>query len=255
LNCSFNRIQFTSDLLPSDILGVSIYNPEETSFEFKAGPIFANIILADEINRATPKTQSALLEAMNEFQISMDSRTYTLQKPFLVLATQNPLEFHGTFPLPESQMDRFLMQVRMGYPDPVEEREIMRFHDTSELIDTLKPVLEASEVLEMQKRVGEIRMEPDLEDYILRLVGATRTSPAVKLGASPRATQVLYRAAQAYAFVEGRDYCIPDDIKTLAIPILAHRIVTKSISGGLHPRYEENRNTILKLLEELPIPL
>jgi MoxR-like ATPase len=255
LNCSFNRIQFTSDLLPSDILGVSIYNQEKTRFEFKPGPLFANVVLVDEINRATPKTQSSLLEAMNEFQISVDSRTYPLAKPFLVLATQNPLEFHGTFPLPESQLDRFLMQIRMGYPDAGQEREIMRFHDISEMVEGLDPVLDASEVISMQEAVTGVRVEPAIEDYILALVQATRAAPGVRLGASPRATQVLYRAVQALAFTEGRQYCIPDDVKTLVVPILAHRIVSRSTSGGLLPQYDENRNAILRILEEVPVPL
>ncbi len=251
IECSFQRIQFTSDLLPSDLLGTVIYEPTTQAFRLKSGPIFHHIVLADEINRSTPRTQSALLEAMNEGQVTLDSSTYTLPQPFMVLATQNPAEFAGTFPLPESQLDRFLMRISLGYPDRDAEREILT---NGHLPCDLKPVMQAEEVREMQQRVERVKIEQSLVGYILDIVEATRKSPAIALGGSPRATKSLYRAAQAYAFLEGIDYVLPRHIKDLAIPVLAHRLLLKDIGKGqTHLRQAEG---ILRvLLEEIVIPL
>ncbi|MBI1911535.1 MAG: MoxR family ATPase [Deltaproteobacteria bacterium] len=224
INCTFHRIQFTSDLLPSDVIGVTIFNQAARTFEFRPGPIFANVVLADEINRATPKTQSALLEAMSDRQVSVDKSTYKLPRPFMLLATQNPLEYSGTFPLPESQLDRFTMCIRMGYPDEAHEREIIQ--STSELLmHNLTPVVSLEEVEEMQELAEKVVVEEDLVSYILAIANATRNHKGIKLGVSPRATTTLYRTAQALAIVSGRHYCIPDDIKRLSSPIFAHRII------------------------------
>ncbi len=224
ISCSFQRIQFTSDLLPSDVIGVTVYNQALNTFEFRQGPIFANIVLADEINRATPKTQSALLEAMNDRQVSVDRATYMLPRPFMLLATQNPLEFSGTFPLPESQLDRFTMCVRIGYPDTAHEKEIMQ-SDPSSTMQDLLPVLTTADVEGMQAAAGKVRVEEDLVSYIMAIASATRAHRAIRLGVSPRATMTLYKAAQAHALTSGRDYCIPDDIKRLSAPVFAHRII------------------------------
>src|SRR3984885_7815845 len=202
LDCSFQRVQFTSDMLPSDVLGISIYSATEQEFEFKRGPIFTNILLADEINRTTPKTQSALLEAMNEGQVTVDAHSYPLPQPFLVVATQNPVEHHGTYPLPESQLDRFLMRLRMGYPDGDAERQILRSEAGAARLDTLEPVLSAADVLEMQHAVTEIRVDDSLVSYALAIVRKTRSSEHLSLGVSPRGSQMLYRAAQAMAFLD-----------------------------------------------------
>ncbi|MGH9705571.1 MAG: AAA family ATPase, partial [Candidatus Acidiferrales bacterium] len=207
--CSFQRIQFTSDLLPSDVIGVSVYNPAANAFEFKPGPIFANIIVADEINRTTPKTQSALLEAMSESQITVDNRTHALPRPFLVLATQNPIEHHGTYPLPESQLDRFLMRIRMGYPSRESEKEIIRNHSAQSTPDGLPPMMDAATVLEMQEAASRVKVDESLIDYSLEIVERTRQSEQLSLGVSPRGAVMLHRAAQARAFLEGRDYCLP----------------------------------------------
>lgn len=224
INCTFHRIQFTSDLLPSDVIGVTIFNQAAHTFEFRPGPIFANVVLADEINRATPKTQSALLEAMSDRQVSVDKSTYKLPRPFMLLATQNPLEYSGTFPLPESQMDRFTMCIRMGYPDEAHEREIIQ--STSELLmHNLTPVVSLEEIEEMQELAEKVVVEEDLVSYILAIANGTRNHKGIKLGVSPRATTTLYRTAQALAIVSGRNYCIPDDIKRLSSPIFAHRII------------------------------
>ncbi len=225
INCSFQRIQFTSDLLPSDVIGVTVYNQSSHDFEFKPGPVFANIVLADEINRATPKTQSALLEAMNDRQVSVDKNTYPLPRPFMLLATQNPLEFSGTFPLPESQLDRFIMCIRMGYPDAEHEREIIQ-SSAMDAFESLNPVLTTGEVDELQRFASNVRVDEDLVTYILAIANATREHRSIKLGVSPRATVAIYRAAQARALISGRDYCTPDDIKKLCSPVFAHRIIT-----------------------------
>lgn len=223
--CSFNRIQCTPDLLPTDVAGVSIYNQKTQDFEFRKGPIFSQIVVADEINRATPRTQSALLEAMAEGQVTVDGQTYRLEPPFMVFATQNPVEHEGTFPLPEAQLDRFMMRLSVGYPSIIAEAEILERTRLSHPIEDVKPVTDAATILKMQKAVREIFVHEKIRDYILRLVNRTRDSTHLTLGASPRASIMLFRVAQAYAAVLGRSYVIPDDIKALAPPVLQHRLI------------------------------
>ncbi|HEY3176319.1 MAG TPA: MoxR family ATPase [Candidatus Polarisedimenticolia bacterium] len=230
-NLTFRRIQFTSDLLPSDIIGIAVYNQVTGGFEFKPGPLFANIVLADEINRTTPRTQSALLEAMSEFRVSVDSATHTLPTPFFVIATQNPVEHHGTYPLPDSQLDRFLMRIRIGYPESEAEKEIILRQRLVHPADTLEPVLTGADLIELQKRVHEVRVDETLLSYLVEIVNETRRSGAIEMGVSPRGSVSLYRAAQALALVEGRDFVTPDDIKELAVPVLAHRLVLKAATG------------------------
>lgn len=233
LDCSFQRMQFTSDMLPSDIVGVSIFNQHTGEFEFKHGPIFANVILADEINRTTPKTQSSLLEAMAEGRATIENQTYELPRPFLVLATQNPVEHHGTYPLPESQLDRFLMRVRMGYPSIEDEKGILRQHAISRRnhpLEELTPVMNADDVLDLQEEVRNVTVKDAIIDYLMEIVAATRCAEMLELGVSPRGSLALYRAAQAMALSEDRAYCIADDIKRLIVPVFAHRVV-------VHPRY------------------
>lgn len=255
LDCSFHRIQFTSDLLPSDILGVTIYNQQTHAFEFKPGPIFANIILADEINRTTPKTQSSLLEAMNDAQVSVDSHTHPLPKPFMVLATQNPIEYHGTYPLPESQLDRFMMRVRIGYPGPSDEKIILTTQRLFHPAGDLKPVLTATEVMDLQDAVDRVRMDEKLVDYLLALVQATRKSDLIGLGVSPRGAMALYKAAQAYAFVNGRTYCIPDDIKRLASLVFAHRVMISARLETSEYGGEDADRIIQELIDHVPVPV
>jgi MoxR-like ATPase len=235
LACRFHRIQFTPDLLPGDLIGVTVYREKTGDFVFQPGPLFAEVVLADEINRATPRTQSALLEAMSERQVTVDGETRLLGPPFLVVATQNPHEFEGTYPLPESQLDRFLLRTRIGYPDREAERTILLQHRGGEPVDQLKPVLGRDDVIALQEQTRSVRVDPALADYILDLVEATRNHPDVVLGASTRAALGLYRAAQALAVVAGRDYIIPDDIKQLAEPVLGHRLVTRGWTQGGHP--------------------
>ncbi|MDP9340338.1 MAG: MoxR family ATPase [Acidobacteriota bacterium] len=257
-HCTFQRIQFTSDLLPSDVLGVSVYNPESRDFEFRSGPIFANVVLADEINRTTPRTQSALLEAMNEAQVSIDGKTMALPQPFLVIATQNPVEHHGTYPLPESQLDRFLMRIKMGYPSPETEREILRKRVGTlreDLLDSLEPVADVSEVLAMQDTVAQIKVDSSLHDYALDIVNRTRTSELLALGVSPRGTLMLQRAAQARAFLDGRDYCLPDDFKQLAVPVFSHRVVASSRHASLQKKSETTESVLRDIVESVPVPL
>ena len=256
LGGSFQRIQFTSDLLPSDILGVSIYDPRQGQFDFKPGPLFANVVLADEINRTTPKTQSSLLEAMNDFQVSVDHHTFPLPAPFMVLATQNPLEYHGTHPLPESQMDRFLLRLRLGYPARDEEKRILRAPAASAALDRLQPVLSGDELLALQQMVEKVRVDESLVDYLMAIVEATRRSEALTLGVSPRGALALYRAAQALALIQGRDYCIPDDVKRLATPVLAHRLLAK---GGWPGRgggqgLDTAERLLQTLIADIPVP-
>lgn len=255
VSCTFHRIQFTSDLMPADITGVSIWNAKEQEFVFKPGPVFSNIVLADEINRATPKTQSALLEAMSEFQVSVDSRTYELVKPFMVIATQNPSEHYGTYPLPESQMDRFFMRIRLGYPDEQHEKEIIRNQEFEHPIKYAQPVIERSELVLLQEQVKNVSVEEDVLSYMLRIVNATRTSPLIALGCSPRGSLYFFRAAQAYAFFQERDYVIPDDIKKLAVPLLAHRIQLKSSMVFQENRAEESERVIQQLVDTIPVPI
>ena len=252
---SFRRIQFTSDLLPSDIIGVSVFNPTDSQFEFKPGPLFANVVLADEINRSTPKTQSALLEAMNESQASVDNMTHSLPKPFVVIATQNPIEHHGTYPLPESQLDRFLMRVRMGYPDEEHEKEILRAQRLSHPIDEVQPVLSTEEVGEIQAEVRSVQVDPSLADYLVRLAAATRRSTELSLGVSPRGTLLLQRAAQAHALISGRSYLLPDDVKSVAIPVLAHRVVPRARAAAGAGRGLEAETILAQIVETVLVPL
>jgi MoxR-like ATPase len=257
-HCTFQRIQFTSDLLPSDVLGVSVYNPETREFEFRSGPIFANVVLADEINRTTPRTQSALLEAMNEAQVSIDGKTMALPQPFLVIATQNPVEHHGTYPLPESQLDRFLMRIKMGYPTPETEREILRKRvgvRGENPLDALEPVADVTEVLAMQDEVAHIKVDSSLHDYALEIVNRTRNSDLLALGVSPRGTLMLQRAAQARAFLDGRDYCLPDDFKKLAVPVFSHRVVASSRHASLQKKSETTESVLRDIVESVPVPL
>ena len=212
-NCSFQRIQFTSDLLPTDIIGVNIYNPETREFDFMQGPIFTNIVLADEINRTNPKTQSALLEAMNERRVSVERKTYTLPEPFMVIATQNPIEYHGTFPLPESQLDRFMMHIKIGYPEHTDEKQVLLQQSPLELIESMDPVVSADEIIGMQRDVDAVRIEDSLLNYLLAIIEETRRNEKIRLGASPRGGQFLLKAAKAMAYYEGRDYIVPGDIK------------------------------------------
>jgi MoxR-like ATPase len=225
LGCSFNRLQFTPDMLPSDVTGVSIWNPQSREFEFRAGPVMAEIVLADEINRATPKTQAALLEAMEERQVTVDGVTHALPALFQVLATQNPIEHEGTFTLPEAQMDRFLMRITLGYPSTEEEERVVESQQLRHPIEDLTAVASAQELLDAQKAVREVHMERGVRQYIVDLVSRTRTLPDVHLGASPRGSLGLARAAQAHALLAGRDYVTPDDVKAVAIPVLAHRLL------------------------------
>jgi len=228
LGCSFRRIQFTPDLLPTDVTGLSIFNQKTHEFEYRPGPIMAQIVLADEINRATPKTQSALLESMEERQVTVDGVTYQTPDPFLVIATQNPIEYEGTFALPEAQLDRFLIRLHMGYPDPLDEIVILDEQKRAHPIEDLDVVTSLEELRDMQQGVREIYVDSVVSDYIVRLVNATRNHPDVYLGASPRGSLALYRAGQAYAALSGRDYVIPDDIKAVAVPALAHRTIVKT---------------------------
>lgn len=227
VDCGFHRLQFTADMLPADVTGVTVFNAHTQEFEFKPGPVFTNFLLADEINRATPKTQSALLEAMNEGQVSVDGRTYPLVRPFMVLATQNPLEHHGTYPLPESQLDRFLMRLRIGYPDSQSERQILRRAAGDPNFREL-PVLSASEVIDLQNASETVAVDESVVDYILAIVARTRTHEALSLGVSPRGAQALYRASQSMAMLEGRRFVTPDDVKRLAVPVFAHRVAISS---------------------------
>lgn len=254
-DCTFQRIQFTSDLLPSDILGLEVFNQQQNDFEFKSGPIFANVILADEINRSTPKTQSALLEAMAEGHVTVEQETYQLPRPFIVLATQNPIEHHGTYPLPESQLDRFMMRIRMGYPDVEDEKTILRQHTLNSPIDHLRPVMHGDDVLQLQREVREVSVDDSLVDYLIRIVRATRASDLLDLGVSPRGSLALYHAAQALAYVEGRHYVIPDDIKRLVVPTFAHRIAVNSrYSTGLR-RSDEAETALGEILKTVSVPL
>ena len=228
IDCDFRRIQFTPDLLPSDILGSSIYHATTGEFVYKPGPLFANVILADEINRTTPRTQSALLEAMSDRQVSVEGKTYPLEPPFIVLATQNPYEFEGTYVLPESQLDRFMIRLRMGYPIRSEERKVLSSHRTGEPVEALAPVLTADDILQLQRAVRNVRVDEAIADYLLDIVHATRRGEDLHVGVSTRGALTLYRAAQSLALVSGRDFVVPDDVKSLAVPVLAHRVVGKS---------------------------
>jgi MoxR-like ATPase len=253
VNSTFHRIQFTSDMLPSDVLGVTVYNNHTQEFEFKPGPIFAHFLLADEINRATPKTQSALLEAMNERQITVDGRSWPLAQPFMVIATQNPVEHHGTYPLPESQLDRFLMRIRIGYPDQAAEREILR-QSAEPDADADKAVCSADELLQMQDAVGRISVDDSLTDYMLAIVKRTREHEALAMGVSPRGAQALFRAAQALAAVQGREYVTPDDIKRMVLPVFAHRIMINA-RAGIGRQLGAAEKILEEILTQVDVPL
>ncbi|MBI5235184.1 MAG: MoxR family ATPase [Deltaproteobacteria bacterium] len=253
VNCSFQRIQFTSDMLPSDVIGVTVYNQERRVFEFKPGPIFANIVLADEINRTTPRTQSALLEAMNDRQISVDGITHPLPVPFMLIATQNPLEYAGTFPLPESQLDRFTISIKIGYPDAEHEREIIRSASSSTALTSLDPVITTDELGAMQECVGRVRVADDLVSYILSIANAARNHNGIRLGPSPRATSTLYATAQALAVINGRDYLLPDDIKRLAVPVFGHRIIAVENYSG--EAVEAGAELVEDVLNSTPVPV
>ena len=255
LGCSFQRIQFTSDLLPSDVIGLSVYNQHSGLFEWKPGPIFANVVLADEINRTTPMTQSALLEAMAERQVTIEGVTHDLPLPFIVLATQNPIEHHGTYPLPESQLDRFMLRLRIGYPAPADEQLILRDREYADPLDELEPVMSAPEVLELQHAVTSVTVDDALVQYLMRIVAATRDSEMLDLGVSPRGTLALFRAAQALALGEDRTYCIPDDIKRLVVPVFAHRIVVSSRFSSSLRRSEEAEAVLNEILKTVSVPL
>jgi MoxR-like ATPase len=250
---TFRRVQFTSDLLPSDITGISIFNPDSRVFEFKRGPLFANIVLADELNRATPKTQSSLLEAMAEYRVSVDSITHPLPTPFFVVATLNPVEHHGTYPLPDSELDRFLMRVGMGYPDAAAEREIIVRQRLVNPAETIEPVLTGNEVIDLQQRVRDVHVDDSVLDYMLALVGATRDHPAIDLGVSPRGSISLFRGAQALAMVEERNFVTPDDVKKMAVPVLAHRIILKQTASSGHAG-QTTRMIVEDLLHRVPVP-
>ena len=255
LACTFQRIQFTSDLLPSDVIGLSVYNQHSGVFEWKPGPVFANIVLADEINRTTPKTQSALLEAMAERHVTVEGTTHDLPAPFIVLATQNPIEHHGTYPLPESQLDRFMLRLRIGYPALADEQLILRDREYADPLEDLEPVMSAHAVVELQKAVTTVSVDDALVQYLMRIVAATRESEMLDLGVSPRGTLSLFRAAQALALSEDRTYCIPDDIKRLVVPVFAHRIVVSSRFSSSLRRSEEAEAVLNEILKTVSVPL
>jgi MoxR-like ATPase len=254
VSCRFHRLQFTSDMLPSDVLGVTIYNAHSEAFEFKPGPIFSNFLLADEINRTTPKTQSALLEAMNEGQVSIDGKSHALPQPFMVIATQNPVEHHGTYPLPESQLDRFLMRLRIGYPDLASERQIVRNSERG-LPEAAASGLLAEDVLRLQEAVHRVTVEEALVDYMLAIVEKTRNHESLALGVSPRGSQALYRAVQALALLDGRDYATPDDVKRLAVPLFAHRVVINTRTTLVQRRADVGERIIEEILSQVDVPL
>ena len=252
LSGAFHRIQFTPDLLPADITGSSIYDAKEQQFTFSRGPVFANVVLADEINRTTPRTQSALLEAMSEGQVSVDGQSYPLPQPFIVIATQNPLEFEGTYPLPESQLDRFLLRISLGYPDRAHELDVLGSHRAGEPVEGLQSVLGAGQIREIQQAVRKVAVDESISHYILDIAQATRRSEDLHVGVSIRGTLALYRASQAWALAEGRDYVVPDDPKRLAVPVLAHRVIPK---GYLHGGQREAVEALIqRLVDEVPAP-
>ncbi len=255
LDLSIHRIQFTSDLLPSDVIGLSIFDQHSGDFLWKPGPIFSNIVIADEINRATPKTQSALLEAMAEEQVTVEGISRGLPLPFMVVATQNPSEHHGTYPLPESQLDRFMLRLHMGYPAVDDERSMLLDRADSNPLDNVHPVMSGSDVLELQKMASNVRIDPSLVDYLLAIVAGTRAADQLELGVSPRGTLALYRSAQALALIEGRDYCIADDIKRLVVPCFAHRIIINSRSAGLKNKTREAEQILNEILQKVAVPV
>ncbi|MFQ5812509.1 MAG: AAA family ATPase [Anaerolineae bacterium] len=251
IGCTFRRIQFTPDMLPSDVTGVSVFNQKTREFEFRPGPVMAQIVLTDEINRATPKTQSALLEAMQEQQITVDGVTYPIPEPFLVLATQNPIEYEGTFPLPEAQLDRFMMRISLGYPSPEDEIAILDSQQYVHPVETLEQVIVVQELLDAQEKVKEVYVDPLVKEYIVSLVNATRDHPDIYLGASPRGSLALYKTSRARAALLGRDYVIPDDIKALAITALAHRLI---VSPSARIKEVDPRSVVEETLKSIPVP-
>ena len=252
LGCKFTRLQFTPDMLPSDILGGSVFLPNTGAFEFRPGPIFTQILLADEINRTTPRTQSALLEAMMERQISIEGKTYPLDRPFFVLATQNPYEFEGTYPLPENQLDRFMICMDIGYPDKTAEKAVLLSHRLGEPVDRLKPVISIDQVLALQAAVREVRMDDSISDYILEIVHRTRSNNELTVGVSTRGAITFSRAVQSHAFVEGREYVIPDDVKQMMLPVLSHRVVC---AGMLREGQRKRAQAVLQqLVDRIPVP-
>lgn len=255
IHLDLQRIQFTSDLLPSDIIGLSVFNQKSGDFEWKAGPIFANIVLADEINRATPKTQSALIEAMAEEQVTVEGVTRLLPQPFIVIATQNPSDHHGTYPLPESQLDRFMLRLHIGYPSVEDERSILRDRETADPISSIKPVISREDLISLQSMVTTVRMDDALLDYLLTIVDATRRSENIELGISPRGALALFRSAQANALVDGRDYCIADDIKGLVIPCFGHRIIVSTRSAAARNNTAEAERVLLDIVGSVPVPI
>lgn len=252
IDCRFSRIQLTPDLLPGDVLGVSVYNSQTNAFDFKPGPVFANIVLADEINRTTPRTQSALLEAMSEETVSIENQTFSLQRPFMLVATQNPFEFEGTYHLPENQLDRFLLRISVGYPERQAEHRILTTRPGRTALDQLAPVTNGPEIVELQDRLPAIRLDPAVVDYVLDLVEATRHSDELHLGVSPRGALALTQASQGAALLASRDYVIPDDVKTMCIPVCGHRIIGKSYLHNGDPHGTES--ILKKILEEVPAP-
>lgn len=254
LDASFRRIQFTSDLLPSDVLGVSVYDAGRSAFEFRSGPIFAHVVLADEVNRTTPRTQSALLEAMSEGRVTVDNHTHDLPRPFMVIATQNPKEFYGTYPLPESQLDRFMLRLAIGYPDAATERDVIQSLGWSDPVAAIQPVATAADILAWQARVETVRVEPIVMDYVMALVTATRQSPHLSLGVSTRGAISFYRALQARAFLEGRGFVTPDDVQALAVPAMSHRVYLKHHRDGSATQRDEAAAILSDLVESLPVP-
>jgi MoxR-like ATPase len=255
LDCSFQRIQFTSDMLPTDVLGITVYSALEQQFEFKPGPVFTNILLADEINRTTPKTQSALLEAMNEGQVTVDGHSHQLPEPFLVIATQNPVEHHGTYPLPESQLDRFLLRIQMGYPQASDEREILRSEAGAARLEEVQAVAAGADVMAMQEEAARVKVDDSLVDYALQIVGRTRESASLSLGVSPRGSLMLYRAAQARAYLDGRMFATPEDFKSLAVPVLSHRVVVNGRYSSTLKKSEQAETIIRDILQSVPVPV
>ncbi len=249
-DCSFQRIQFTSDLLPTDILGISIFNQEKREFEFKPGPVFSNIVLADEINRTNPKTQSALLEAMNEKRVTVERKTFRLPDPFMVVATQNPAEYHGTFPLPESQLDRFMMHIKLGYPAPEFEKKALLDRPSFQLLEGMEPVISRHEILAMQEEAGRVAVDESLIDYLMNIVAGTRRHEKIRLGVSTRGAQFFLQAIRAHAFYEGRDYVLPDDIKELAPLVLGHRLILKTKNF-----ISDAEQIIGEIVERIPVPV
>lgn len=256
LGLGFRRIQFTSDLLPSDVLGVSVYNPKTSEFEIRPGPIFANVVLADEINRAPPRTQSGLLQAMQEGQVTLDDRTFVLPSPFLVMATQNPLEHHGTYPLPESQLDRFLMRLTIGYPGvEAEKRILLESARIEPVLDSLEPVLTPAEVLHLQDEVENVRADDAIVDHLMEIVRRTRTASGFRMGVSPRGAIALFRAARAFALTSGRRYLIPDDVRRLVVPCLAHRLLPAGATAATLDAHDQAATLLDRILQETEVPV